>query len=100
MTKQFPEGGDDRYVWLDVKKTWEELRPGRICRRAFAQVKALESQQSPVPAEMVMNGRFVKVGANVAGQVVKGTWQWKPFAKSRYSADDLDVAKCFAEDTE
>ena len=90
---------DDRVVWLDVKKSREEMRPARIVHRMAECVTDFEaSQSSPLAVDKQLNGKYIKVGTDRIGQVIRGEWKWFPFAKGRYSSELLEFAKGFAEE--
>ena len=91
---------DDRVVWLDVKKSREELRPARIVHRMTEMIQEFESaEQNPLKVEKKLNGKYVEVGDHKrVGQVRKGSWVWLPFALERYETDQLEFAKTYAEE--
>ena len=90
---------DDRHVWLDVKKSRAELRPARIVHRVTEAVEEMESSQpSPQKVEKKLNGKTVVVGTEKVGHVRNGSWQWLAFARARYTPEQLEVAKSYAEE--
>ena len=95
-SKQYNDG---HYVWLDVKKTREEMRPARIVHRMAEFLGEVETQQSEkLPIKKVLNGKYIEVGDKRVGRVMNGAWHWDAFAKARYSKEQLVSAKGFAEE--
>jgi hypothetical protein len=90
---------DERIVWMDAKKERHELRPARLVHRVFEAIQDLEStREDKMEAEKIMNGKFIKVGGTRAGYSFNSTWKWTAFAVARYTAEQLDVAKAYAEE--
>jgi len=90
---------NDKPVWLDVRKDFEELRPARIVHRITDLITEAESGRSDkLPVEKFLNGKYVKVGTDRAGYTCKGSWVWTSFATGRYDQEFRDMAKAFAED--
>ena len=91
------QNGKPLTVFLDAGKTRSELRPALITHRAAEVIVDLEKAQA-TPLEVVkdMRGKTVKCGGNRCGYSLQGTWQFTPWARSRYSADELDMASAFA----
>ena len=92
------DGGRNRFVWLDVKKTTEEMRPARIVHRVAEAIQEIEATQSaPLQVDKKLYGKIVEVGGRKVGQVRNGTWVWLPFACNRYSQEQRENAKAIAE---
>ena len=45
-----------------------------------------------------MNGKFVKVGGARAGFCYHGQWKWTTYSTQRYSAEQMEMAKAYAEE--
>ena len=45
-----------------------------------------------------MNGKYVKVGGKRIGHVYSGEWQWSAYAKTRYSNEQLEMSKGYAQE--
>ena len=54
-------------------------------------------QSQPLAIEKIMTGKLIKVGGNRIGFTCNGEWQWTPWAKQRYSDEERNLAKSFAE---
>ena len=90
---------DNKFVWLDAKKERRELRPSRLVHRIADVLDDLEhSRPDTQPVEKILNGKFVKVAGQRAGFSYHGAWKWTHFATQRYTAEQLDMARAYAED--
>ena len=88
-----------KWVWLDAKKENYELRPARLVHRVCDMLLDFESQrEDPLEVEKVMNGKFVKVGGHRAGFTLHSQWKWTGYAVKRYSAEQLEMAKGYADE--
>jgi hypothetical protein len=104
LSKTYTENaGRARIVWLDAKKeraegTRPELRPARLVHRVHETLVDLESSRpSPLEVEKILNGKLVKVGGSRVGFSLHSTWKWTAYAIARYSSEDLDMCKAYAE---
>jgi len=89
----------DKPVWLDAKKTREELRPARVVHRITELIQEAESgKPDPMHVEKFLNGKYVKVGDERAGFTCRGAWMWTQWARNRYEQEFRDMAKAYAED--
>ena len=88
----------EKWVWLDAKKEFHELRPARLVHRIYDVLVELEStREDKLKVEKVLNGKFVKLGDRRAGYTLHGQWKWTGVATQRYCQEDLDMARSFAE---
>jgi hypothetical protein len=96
LDKAFSDG---RSVWLDVKKKRHEMRPARLTHRATEALEELElDKEDAMTVTKIMNGKSVKVGSCRAAYVAGGLLRWTAFATTRYTIEELAVAKAFAEE--
>ena len=59
------------------------------------------AQSEPRAVEKQLNGKYVNVGSGrtaKAGHVRNSEWQWLALARSRYSEEQREVAKAYAEE--
>ena len=89
-------GGKKFIVFFDACNTKNELRPGLLTHKAFDIITDLEKGQQP-PGKITkgLRGKCVKVNDTRVGYSLQGTWNWSPFATSRYQAAELDMASAF-----
>ena len=96
-------------VWLDLRKTREELRPARLTHRAHEYVEHLENDNQDASGNdrkcqatkslqkktvaLVHEGNEIEVG-----KVYGRTFHWTAFAKSRYSNEELHQGSAFVND--
>ena len=74
------------------------MRPARIVHRMAEFLEEMEaSQSSSLPIEKKLMGKTIEVGRKRVGRVINGVWHWDAFANNRYSKEQLDSAKGFAE---
>ena len=83
-------------IWLDARKTRNELRPSRLTHKAFDTLLILEGEKHPdvQPPAFVkdMRGKMVKLGTKTYGMVYFGQWKWLQAATDRYTNEDLEWA--------
>ena len=96
LIQTYAEG---KWLWLDYKKTEPQLRPGRLVNRAYDILSDIESARAESEVvEKFMNGKFIKVGGSRAGYSLQGTWKLTNKAITRYTQEDLSMAKAYAEE--
>ena len=101
LAKKF-EGTGDRTVWLDKKKTREDLRPNRMVHRAADSLQQLELLLAEVDRKKIE--RFPRDGEVRTGQIALGwvgaggrTWHWTGEASERYASEKLTRIKAYCE---
>lgn len=89
--------GDQRILWLDVRRERCETRPARMVHRAAEFLGELEKSQ-PAPRVITKNVRLrtVDAGADRMVWVVAGAVQTTAAAKARYGAEELALLCSFA----
>ena len=56
------------------------------------------AMQHPLACEKKLNYKYVEVGGNIVSQLRNGSWSWLAFACARYTAEQREVAKAFADE--
>ena len=88
-----------KFVWLDVAKDRSETRPALIIHRMADYLADVEAgMESPLPVDRQVPGKYVKVGSERAGYTLNGAWVWSRWAMTRYSEDQRNLGKGYAED--
>lgn len=96
MSKSFVDG---KFVWLDVKKTSQELKPTRIMHRITEYLEEVEKANGRNAVITKFPGdRKIKVDDNKEGSSYGGEWHWTHFVRQRYSIEELNEGKAYAED--
>ena len=92
-------GWNDKNIWLDAKKSRTEMKPARLVHR-IAQVLTdfEEARADKQPIEKNMVGKNVRNASGQLGWSRAGVWIWTAIAKARYTVEQLDIAKSFAEE--
>ena len=79
-------------AWIDVKKTPEQLRPGRWCRRAERWMKnALMNHPETLEVQADMRKKVLIVRGQEIGAPGKADWIWWPNARTFLTDNELDV---------
>ena len=90
---------NDRKVWLDVKNTDAENRPARLMHRAHDCLTDIESSRSDKKViKKDPSGKFLSIDDKRIGFSLRGRWRWTQHASARYTAEELELAKAYAED--
>ena len=83
-------------AWLDVAK---DTRPAKIVHRMHDFLSEAETGMSPsLHVEKVMIGKLINVGGQKVGFTLKGAWVWTRRGMGRYTEEQRDMAKAYAED--
>ena len=78
----------DGEVWLDVKKTYDELSPGKVVRKAEAAVcKHLHEVGCQKEVEGCLRAKKVYVGGKSVGYTFHGVWYWEATAATDMACD-------------
>ena len=93
------KGWSDKNIWLDAKKSRTEMKPARLVHR-IAQVLTdfEEARADKQPVEKNMVGKNVRNASGQLGWSRSGVWIWTAVAKARYTVEQLDIAKSYAEE--
>jgi chaperonin cofactor prefoldin len=91
-----------RCVWLDAKKTRSEMRPNRMTHRIHECLEQFEAEYSENHAvgkavTKNLNMKNVQTGGILMGFCKAGAWHWTKAAKERYTEDQIELAKSYAE---
>ena len=84
----------DKTVWLDVRKSKEEMLPNRLVKRAG---ELISTEISKLPAEsrqevvVCTMGKVVWIGGTRAGATRYGKWHWERAASRLLPGIDLDA---------
>ena len=93
------KGWSGKLIWLDAKKSRSEMKPARLVHRITQVLQDFENAMpQPQVLEKNMMGKTVRSPAGQLGWSRSGTWIWTGLAKARYSAEQLDIAKSWAEE--
>ena len=96
--EKFRVQGIEKEVWVDVEKSRAELKPARLIHRITEILEEYEgARESPQPITKVMNGKQVKMGGELLAWSQHGQLQWGRFACKRYSDEDREAMKAYAE---
>ena len=89
----------NKAVWLDVKKTREELKPKRIVHRTADILTSFESTKQPEHRAIIskdLSRKTVSRSDIPVGCIKLGKWAWQPDARDFYSPEQLDQAMTWA----
>ena len=93
------KGWSGKNVWLDAKKSRAEMKPARLVHRIAQVLQDFEdSRPDKQVLEKNMIGKNVKIPAGQLGWSRAGAWIWTNLAKTRYTTEQLDIAKSYAEE--
>ena len=93
------KGWSGKNVWLDAKKSRAEMKPARLVHRIAQVLQDFEDGRPDTQAlEKNMVGKNVRIPAGQLGWSRAGVWIWTGLAKARYTTEQLDIAKSYAED--
>eukprot|EP00973_Karenia_brevis_P013442 1825803-Karenia_brevis.AAC.1 len=85
-------------VWLDAVKTRDELKPQRTLSRAAEYIQDIESgRPDKVEITARSNGKFVDCNLGKLGFTCKAQWVWSKLAEARYTANELQIGKDYAD---
>ena len=88
--------GCEIFVWLDVEKSRNELRPARLIHRGAEALSNQEDNMSePLEVTKRMNGKQIKVGNRLAMWTLYGKLQWSKWAQNRYGEEDIEAMSAF-----
>ena len=87
----------ENYDWLDARKTRNELRPNRLTHKAFDAVMMLEEKAGSSLDDL--KGKQLLFKKESIGFVSHGQWKWLDHAGSRFSAQDLQWAEGYVNNT-
>lgn len=80
----------DKAVWLDRKKTGEEMRPARVIRRAAEYCDQVElGKADPQSVLKKVGSKIIEVGGTRACFALKGELRPTLYAALRYSAGEI-----------
>ena len=86
-----------KMVFMNVAKTVEELKPGRMAFKASKELETLELEFEELQRKTVSMDRFrgsvLVDGARVGFVTSTCAWTWMPAAVSRYDAQKLAMSK-------
>ena len=92
-------GWNDKNIWLDAKKSRTEMKPARLVHRIAQVLTDFEDARADKqPIEKNMIGKNVRNASGQLGWSRAGVWIWTAIAKARYTVEQLDIAKSFAEE--
>ena len=84
--------GRSKPIWLDVKKTAEELKPSRVVRKAEKKITLMESRPGRNgKVEGCTMAKKVYVDSKPIGGTIKGKWTWLAYGTERYIGEDLQA---------
>ena len=94
--KQFTNG---RTARLDARRTKNEQKPNRMTHRIHEVLEQIEGRRVGDKKAVTkdLSTKSVKVGDSTAGFCKGLEWQWCQGARDRYTVEDLDMAKAYAE---
>ena len=93
------KGWSGKNVWLDAKKSRAEMKPARLVHRITQVLQDFEDSKPDKQAlEKNMIGKNVRIPAGQLGWSRAGAWIWTNLAKTRYTTEQLDIAKSYAEE--
>jgi len=84
----------DKKVWMDVRKTKQEMLPSRLVRKAGELIQAEVNKLSPESRQPVVVcpvGKIVLIGGSRAGATRYGRWRWEHGATRLLPNIDLDA---------
>ena len=92
------QDGLDKPVWLDVEKSFQELKPARVINRAHDLIEDLESRRDdPQAVEKIMNGKQINLGGKIVAWSFRGALTWANIGIKRYSEEERQQVTAFAE---
>ena len=93
------KGWNDKNIWLDAKKSRTEMKPARLVHRIAQVLTDFEEARADKQAiEKNMIGKNVRNASGQLGWSRAGVWIWTAIAKARYTVEQLDIAKSYAEE--
>ena len=93
------KGWSDKNIWLDAKKSRTEMKPARLVHRIAQVLTDFEDARADKqPVEKNMIGKNVRNASGQLGWSRAGIWIWTAVAKARYTVEQLDIAKSYAEE--
>jgi hypothetical protein len=100
LKKSLRDDDPTKHVYLNVAKTYEELKPSRMINKIEKMLSQFETEK-PTEARVVLKAdprtRSVRVGNEIYAIVDhSNTVHFLPKATSRYSAQQLLIVKCAA----
>ena len=92
--------GDHRVVWLDAKKSREELRPARIVHRCHEQLAGLAESKGLLATDFSKDLRFrtISCKGQVWARIVRCEVTWTSAAAAGAMSEELDMVKSCAEE--
>ena len=92
-------GWSDKNIWLDAKKSRTEMKPARLVHRIAQVLQDFEDGRADKQQiEKNMIGKNVRNASGQLGWSRAGIWIWTAVAKARYTVEQLDIAKSYAEE--
>eukprot|EP00969_Alexandrium_andersonii_P263192 11634234-Alexandrium_andersonii.AAC.1 len=89
---------DGRYVWLDVKKTAEEMRPARMTHRAHEALSDIAGSAGDThDITKNMRAKTVESQGKRVGYSLRGEWRWAKFGQDSFAQELLEMAKSCVE---
>lgn len=91
--------GGDRFVWCDVQRTPEELRPAKLVHRVAEVLADFEKgkQDGGLQVEKHMYTKTVTLGGDRVAYILAGKLRFCGPLPDRYSQEDIDLMRGFAE---
>ena len=102
MNKQKTDGELDgartRYVWVDARKTRDEMRPARLTHRAHEILETIVSGKHPGTAvEKDMMGKRCKISATIVCYSLRGESKLSPTIDRWLNEDEKQQVVAYAE---
>ena len=86
-------------AWLDAKRTRSENKPSQMMHRAHEMLEQIENGKGTARIALYKDpkSKSIKAGDRIVGFSKGSSWQWCESATFRYSMEELDMAKSYAE---
>ncbi len=85
-------------VWIDVEKTPEQLKPGRLIRRAEEIITNLESEKDvPETIEAIMRNKQIKRDGHIIMFLMGLDFRWTTAGRAVFDQETRELIEAYAD---